>query len=43
MGVAGEMAAEECRGPASFQVHFLDALYGLSEEDLRSRLRIEPA
>ena len=43
MGVAGEMAAEECRGPASFQVHFLDALYGLSEEDIRSRLRIEPA
>ena len=43
MGMAGEMAAEQSPGPASFQTHFLDALYRLSEEDIRSRLRIEPA
>jgi hydroxyethylthiazole kinase len=43
MGMAGEMAAEQSRGPASFQTHFLDALYRLSGEDIRSRLRIEPA
>jgi len=43
MGIAGEMAAEQSPGPASFQMHFLDALYRLSEEDIRSRLRIEPA
>ncbi|HQN25516.1 MAG: hydroxyethylthiazole kinase [Syntrophales bacterium] len=42
MGVAGEMAAEGCPGPGSFQVRFLDALYSLTEEDLRRRLRIAP-
>ena len=38
MGVAGEMAAEGCPGPGSFQVRFIDALYALTEEDLRRRL-----
>jgi len=42
MGIAGEMAAEGCPGPGSFQVRFLDALYSLTEEDLRRRLRIAP-
>lgn len=41
MGIAGEIAAEQSRGPASFQMHFLDALYRLEEEDIQSRLRIE--
>jgi hydroxyethylthiazole kinase len=41
MGIAGEMAAEGASGPASFQVRFLDALYALSEEAVRSRLRLE--
>jgi hydroxyethylthiazole kinase len=34
MGVAGEMAAERAEGPGSLQMHFLDALYRLTEEDL---------
>jgi hydroxyethylthiazole kinase len=41
MGVAGEMAAERAEGPGSLQMHFLDALYRLSEDDLRRRARLE--
>ncbi len=43
MGIAGELAAESvyCRGPGSFQVAFLDALYNLTFEDLRGKLRVE--
>jgi len=40
MGVAGEMAAERAEGPGSLQMHFLDTLYRLTEEDLQSRLRV---
>ena len=40
MGVAGEMAAESCKGPASLQVDFLDALFRLSENDLTNCIRI---
>ena len=40
MGIVGEIAAEISRGPASLQVNFLDALYRLSRDDVRSRLRI---
>ncbi|MDR1625522.1 MAG: hydroxyethylthiazole kinase [Spirochaetia bacterium] len=39
MGIAGEIAAREAKGPGSFQVHFLDALYRLREEDIGSLLR----
>jgi hydroxyethylthiazole kinase len=41
MGIAGEMAAERAAGPGSFQVAFFDALYRLSESDVRTRLRLE--
>lgn len=41
MGVAGEMAAQGCPGPGTLQVRFLDALYGLTEEDVRTRIRVE--
>jgi hydroxyethylthiazole kinase len=41
MGIAGEMAAEGAAGPASLEVRFIDALYALTEEDIRSRLRLE--
>ncbi|NLN59815.1 MAG: hydroxyethylthiazole kinase [Deltaproteobacteria bacterium] len=34
MGVAGEIAGEDCSGPGSFQVRFLDALYRMKEQDL---------
>jgi len=40
MGVAGEMAAERCGGPASFLVAFIDALYGIRESDLAERMRV---
>lgn len=34
MGIAGEMAGEDCPGPGTFQVRFLDALYRLMEKDM---------
>jgi len=40
MGVAGEMAGENCPGPGSFQVRFLDALYSLTERDM-AQIRVE--
>ena len=36
MGIAGEMAAETAKGPASLQVNFIDALYQLSETDIQA-------
>lgn len=43
MGIAGELAAAESPGPGTFQVKFLDALYGLTEADIRARLKMEIA
>jgi hydroxyethylthiazole kinase len=40
MGIAGELGAENSRGPGSFQIAFLDALYNLQEEEIRNRLRL---
>lgn len=42
MGIAGEMAAGRANGPGTLQVHFLDALYGLKETDIRQRVKVEP-
>ncbi len=39
MGIAGEMAAKEAKGPGSLQMHFIDALYRISEADIHSLLR----
>jgi len=33
-GLAGEVAAQSCKGPGSFQVALLDALYGLDGPEL---------
>jgi hydroxyethylthiazole kinase len=41
MGIAGEIAAEKAAGPGSLQMHFLDILYTLSENDIKARLKIE--
>jgi hydroxyethylthiazole kinase len=41
VGIAGEMAAERSGGPGSFQLHFLDMLYGLQESDIARRLKIQ--
>jgi hydroxyethylthiazole kinase len=41
--VAGEMAGETAKGPASFQVAFIDALYALTPGDVTARARITAA
>jgi len=41
VGIAGEIAAERCSGPGSFQTSFLDALYNLQESDIEKRLKME--
>ena len=41
MGICGELAAAESRGPGSFHVAFLDALYRLDEATIRARLRLQ--
>ncbi|AEF83231.1 hydroxyethylthiazole kinase [Leadbettera azotonutricia] len=41
MGIAGELAARNSKGPGSFQVNFLDALYNLSEGEIQSLLKAE--
>lgn len=40
-GVAGEIAAERCAGPGSFQLDFLDALHNLDAEQVDARARVE--
>ncbi len=39
MGVAGEMAGRNAKGPGSFQMHFLDALYQISASDIHALFR----
>jgi len=41
MGIAGELAAAQARGPGSLQLHFIDALYNLSREQIEGKLRAE--
>lgn len=41
MGIAGEIAAETAAGPGSLQIHFLDSLYRLSEDEIIRYLKIE--
>ncbi|GAA0245867.1 hydroxyethylthiazole kinase [Marinomonas primoryensis] len=40
LGVAGEIAAEQSKGPGSLQLNLLDALYLLDEETLIQRLKM---
>lgn len=40
IGVAGEVAAARARGPGSFAVEIIDALYGLDRETLIARARV---
>ncbi len=39
MGIAGEIAADQSKGPGSIQMHFIDALYQLDESEIRIRLK----
>ncbi len=41
LGLAGEKAAEGADGPGTFQVRLLDALYSISEDELREGAKIE--
>lgn len=41
LGVAGEIAAEQARGPGSLQLALLDELYQLDEQTLTSRLKFK--
>ena len=41
MGVAGEVAAEKCKGPASFKLEFIDTLYSLSLNEIEERMRVD--
>lgn len=43
MGIAGEMAMEKAAGPGTLQLHFLDALYRINDDDIIKRLRMETA
>lgn len=40
LGVAGEIAAEQSKGPGSLQLNLLDVLYQLDEETLVQRLKL---
>ncbi len=40
MGIAGEMAADQAKGPGSLQMHFIDALYQLSADDINGRFKV---
>ncbi|KUG22986.1 hydroxyethylthiazole kinase [hydrocarbon metagenome] len=41
MGIAGEMATAAVTGPGSLQLHFLDCLYRISQDDIAKRLKVE--
>ena len=41
MGIAGEMAARQSTGPGSLQMHFLNILYLLTEDDIAGHLKID--
>ncbi|CAE6942342.1 Catalyzes the phosphorylation of the hydroxyl group of 4-methyl-5-beta-hydroxyethylthiazole (THZ) [Vibrio sp. B1ASS3] len=41
LGVVGEIAAEQARGPGSLQMNLLDELYLLDEETLAKRLKLQ--
>jgi hydroxyethylthiazole kinase len=40
MGITGEMAAVQAKGPGSLQLHFLDILYSLTEADIQTRMKL---
>ncbi len=41
MGIAGEIAFAKSTGPGSLQLHFIDALYRLSADDIGRMVKIE--
>lgn len=43
MGVAGELAAQDTKGPGSFQLKFIDSMYAISESDLHQKAQVSYA
>jgi len=43
MGVAGELAAQQAKGPGTLQLHFLDMLHSLTREQFTATVKIETA
>ncbi len=41
LGISGELAVRESKGPGSLQVHLLDKLYNITEEEFFSHIKIE--
>jgi hydroxyethylthiazole kinase len=41
IGIAGELAVQESKGPGSLQVNLIDKLYNITEEEFTSSLKIE--
>lgn len=41
LSLAGEIASEKSTGPGSLQLHLLDVLYSISEEDFLKRIKIK--
>lgn len=41
MGITGQLATEKSNGPGSFQVNFIDQLYNLSKNDIKTNLKSE--
>ncbi|WP_185144692.1 hydroxyethylthiazole kinase [Chryseobacterium phosphatilyticum] len=41
LGIAGELAVRESKGPGSLQVNLIDKLYNITEEEFTSHLKIE--
>jgi hydroxyethylthiazole kinase len=39
MGVAGELAAQKAAGPGTLQLHFIDTLYSLSDNDIENKYK----
>lgn len=41
MSTAGGMAASRANGPGTMQLHFIDALYTMTEEDIKNHVTVE--
>lgn len=41
MGITGEIAAKKCKGPGSFKLEFIDALYTLSLNEIEERICVK--
>jgi hydroxyethylthiazole kinase len=40
-GIAGEIAAQNAKGPGTFKENFFDALYNLSSEEIKSKIKVD--